>query len=94
MRMTRAKGSGVGERSPQNVIAHTALVSKHNGQDVRKAAREWGVFLEDVEGMSEEVASALLFSRQWRIRCVSSRGFEQKEHRKLSSLSIGNAHAF
>ena len=27
-------------------------------------------------------------------RCVSSRGFEQKEHRKLSSLSIGSAHAF
>ena len=26
--------------------------------------------------------------------CVSSRGFEQKEHRKLSSLSIGSAHAF
>ena len=32
------------------------------------------------DGMSEE--------------CVSSRGFEQKEHRKLSSLSIGSAHAF
>lgn len=29
-----------------------------------------------------------------RIQCVSSRGFEQKEHRKLSSLSIGSAHAF
>ena len=27
-------------------------------------------------------------------RCVSSRGFEQKEHRKLSSRSIGSAHAF
>lgn len=27
-------------------------------------------------------------------KCVSSRGFEQKEHRKLSSLSIGSAHAF
>lgn len=26
--------------------------------------------------------------------CVSSRGLEQKEHRKLSSLSIGSAHAF
>lgn len=26
--------------------------------------------------------------------CVSSRWFEQKEHRKLSSLSIGSAHAF
>jgi len=29
-----------------------------------------------------------------RLGCVSSRGFEQKEHRKLSSLSIGSAHAF
>ena len=29
-----------------------------------------------------------------RAECVSSRGFEQKEHRKLSSLSIGSAHAF
>ena len=28
------------------------------------------------------------------LACVSSRGFEQKEHRKLSSLSIGSAHAF
>ena len=28
------------------------------------------------------------------IECVSSRGFEQKEHRKLSSLSIGSAHVF
>ena len=28
------------------------------------------------------------------VKCVSSRGFEQKEHRKLSSLSIGSAHAF
>lgn len=27
-------------------------------------------------------------------RCVSSREFEQKEHRKLGSLSIGSAHAF
>lgn len=28
------------------------------------------------------------------VRCVSSRGFEQKEHRKLSGLSIGSAPAF
>ena len=28
------------------------------------------------------------------VGCVSSRGFEQKEHRKLNSLSIGSAHAF
>lgn len=30
----------------------------------------------------------------FRALCVSSRGFEQKEHRKLNSLSIGSAHAF
>ena len=28
------------------------------------------------------------------VGCVLSRGFEQKEHRKLGSLSIGSAHAF
>ena len=53
---------------PQNVIARTALVSKLNVQDARQAARERGVFLEDVEGMSEEVAYAFLFSRQGRLR--------------------------
>lgn len=53
---------------PQNVIARTALVSKHNVQDVRKAVRELGVFLEDAEGMSEEVAYALPFSQQGQLR--------------------------
>lgn len=33
-------------------------------------------------------------NRALKAECVSSRGFEQKEHRKLSSLSIGSAHAF
>lgn len=33
-------------------------------------------------------------SEGYMAECVSSRGFEQKEHRKLSSLSIGSAHAF
>lgn len=28
------------------------------------------------------------------VGCVSSRGFEQNEHLKLISLSIGGAHAF
>ena len=32
--------------------------------------------------------------RRPHVFCVSSRGFEQKEHRKLSSRSIGSAHAF
>lgn len=41
-----------------------------------------------------EVAAREVRITNQRIRCVSSRGFEQKEHRKLSSLSIGSAHAF
>ena len=52
----------------QNVIARTALVSKHSVQDMCNDAREWSVFLEDVEGMSEEVAYALPFSLQGRLR--------------------------
>ena len=45
----------------QNAIARTAHVSKHSVQDVLVAARERGVSWEDVEGMSEEAAYALLF---------------------------------
>lgn len=45
----------------QNAIARTAHVSKHSVQDVLEAARERGVSWEDVEGMSEETACALLF---------------------------------
>ena len=46
---------------------------------------------------ADEVAEALGMSCAYayklirRLNCVSSRGFEQKEHRKLSSLSIGSA---
>lgn len=46
----------------QNAIARTARVSKRSVQDVLEAARERGVSWEDVEGMSEEAAYALLFS--------------------------------
>lgn len=45
----------------QNAIARTAHVSKHSVQDVLVAARERGVSWEDVVGMSEEAAYALLF---------------------------------
>ena len=45
----------------KNAIARTAHVSKHSVQDVLEAARERGVSWEDVEGMSEEAAYALLF---------------------------------
>lgn len=45
-----------------NAIARTAHVSKHSVQDVLEAARGGrGVSWEDVEGMSEEAAYALLF---------------------------------
>lgn len=42
---------------------------------------------------SYRLGRKLLVSRA-SVDCVSSRGFEQKEHRKLNSLSIGSAHAF
>lgn len=45
----------------QNAIARTAHVSKHSVQDMLEAAREWGVSWEDVEGITEEAAYALLF---------------------------------
>ena len=44
----------------QNAIARTAHVSKHSVQDVLEAARGRDVFWENVEGMSEEFAYALL----------------------------------
>lgn len=46
--------------------------------------RSGGFFPEDVIERCQRVDLA----------CVSSRGFEQIEHRKLGSLSIGSAHAF
>ena len=45
----------------QNAIARTARVSKHSVQDVLEAARERGVSWEDVEGMVDGAAFALLF---------------------------------
>ena len=46
--------------------------------------------LDQVQITAEEYVARMAGSEQ----CVSSRGFEQKEHRKLSGLSIGSAHAF
>ena len=45
-----------------------------------------------VEAITAEVSSPVSGGLSY--SCVSSRGFEQKEHRKLNSLSIGSAHAF
>ena len=51
----------VGERSVAERDRPHAHVSKHSVQDVLVAARERGVSWEDVVGMSEEAAYALLF---------------------------------
>lgn len=45
--------------------------------------------------LSAAINAGFVYEASWGpANCVSSRGFEQKEHRKLSSLSIGSAHAF
>ena len=44
--------------------------------------------------MMREMGISCGIRRETDYHCVSSRGFEQKEHRKLSSRSIGSAHAF
>ena len=51
-----------------------------------RRARAAGLGVAHLPGLAASRAAGLF--------CVSSRGFEQKEHRKLSSLSIGSAHAF
>ncbi|HJI39001.1 MAG TPA: helix-turn-helix domain-containing protein [Collinsella aerofaciens] len=56
----------------------------------REIARELG---RSPSTVSAEVSSHRFVAAP-KPRCVSSRGFEQKEHRKLSSRSIGSAHAF
>ena len=57
-----------------------------------KTALEWRHrVLATVSGYQDRIVPR---DTVWVDECVSSRGFEQKEHRKLSSLSIGSAHAF
>lgn len=48
----------------QNTITRTAHISKCSVQGVLETARERGVSWEDIEGMSEEAAYALLFVPQ------------------------------
>ncbi|MZH76492.1 hypothetical protein, partial [Collinsella aerofaciens] len=52
---------------------------------------KWMFYFNDIEFAEEVCRKAALGMVV--AECVSSRGFEQKEHRKLSSLSIGSAHA-
>ena len=73
-------------------MAHTAECAAPEGSQDRD---EWMTVIEMQEYMraSRNKAYDLIWSGEID-SCVSSRGFEQKEHRKLSSLSIGSAHAF
>ena len=56
-----------------------------------RRARAAGLGVAHLPGLAASRAAGLFAGEA---KCVSSRGFEQKEHRKLSSLSIGSAHAF
>ena len=71
----------------------------HRARGLREAlAATWlagnGDDYADTPVRFDEVAMMVVKENRALLRCVSSRGFEQKEHRKLSSRSIGSAHAF
>ena len=72
----------------QNAIARTAHVSKHSVQDVLEAARERGVSWEDVEGMSEEAAYALLFPGRGDAGPVRADPDWARVHRELARTGV------
>lgn len=72
----------------QNAIARTAHVSKHSVQDVLEAARERGVSWEDVEGMSEEAAYALLFPVRGDAGPVHADPDWARVHRELARTGV------
>ena len=72
----------------QNAIARTAHVSKHSVQDVLEAARERGVSWEDVEGMSEEAAYALLFPGRGDAGPVHADPDRARVHRELARTGV------
>lgn len=72
----------------QNAIARTAHVSKHSVQDVLEAARERGVSWEDVEGMSEEAAYALLFPGRGDAGPVHADPDWARVHRELARTGV------
>lgn len=72
----------------QNAIARTAHVSKHSVQDVLEAARERGVSWEDVEGMSEEAAYALLFPGRGDAGPVHADPDWARVHRELAKTGV------
>lgn len=69
-------------------LSHWACVATRDGEILLSApvANREG----DLDSLFGRFPDALVVVDQ---SCVSSRGFEQKEHRKLSSRSIGSAHA-
>lgn len=72
----------------QNAIARTARVSKHSVQDVLEAARERGVSWEDVEGMSEDAAYALLFPGRGDAGPVHADPDWGRVHRELARTGV------
>ena len=72
----------------QNAIARTAHVSKHSVQDVLESARERGVSWEDVEGMSEEAAYALLFPGRGDAGPVHADPDWARVHRELAKTGV------
>lgn len=72
----------------QNAIARTAHVSKHSVQDVLEAARKRGVSWEDVEGMSEEAAYALLFPGRGDAGPVHADPDWARVHRELARTGV------
>ena len=74
----------------QNAIARTAHFSKHSAQDVPEVARERGVSWEDVEGMSEEAANALLFPGRGDAGPVHADPDWARVHRELARTDIKN----
>ena len=75
----------------QNAIARTAHVSKHSVQDVLEAARERGVSWEDVEGMSEEAAYALLFPGRGDAGPVHADPDWARVHRELARTDVSRS---
>ena len=88
-----------GGREARSVVGHLddEVAALDVAGDRHARARVLGGVGHEVRGGSRQAGSVergLGRARDSGARCVSSRGFEQKEHRKLSSLSIGSAHAF
>ena len=68
-------------------------IARRHGMDRHTVAKYWREGESAADGRSARGSAFDPLEEVIRAKCVSSRGFEQKEHRKLSSRSIGSAHA-